>query len=248
MWRWVGPHLERRRRGDKHPVLDFLFEYYFFKPSQLLEWRTGCAEPLPAHRRDSAQWILALLEATANRPPAFACFGLHEWAMVYETAERRHGGYPLRLSLSEINAFVRSQPVCCTHFDAYRFFTPAARPLNHRQLSRDQQLEVEQPGCLHANMDLYKWATKFWPWIPSDVVGDTFELAVAARELDMRASPYDLRSLGYEPVCIETGAGREEYRRAQQELFARAQPVRLRLIQAYRELLAASAGCRDATG
>ncbi len=218
-------------------MLDFLFEYYFFKPNQLLEWRTGSAEPLPAHRVPAAQWILDLLEATAARPPQLACYGLHEWAMVFEATDRRHDHQPLRLPLAEINALVRGQSLGCTHFDAYRFFTRPAQPLNKYRLTRKQQADFEQPGCLHANMDLYKWAFKFWPWIPSAVVGDAFEMAVEAREVDMRASPYDLRSLGYAPICIETAVGREEYRQAQAGLWERAGPIRRRLIEEYRGLV-----------
>ena len=60
-------------------------------------------------------------------------------------------------------------------------------------------------------MDLYKWAYKLLPATPSELVADCFELAVAVRELDMRASPYDLAELGYPPVRIETPAGRAEY-------------------------------------
>ena len=52
-------------------------------------------------------------------------------------------------------------------------------------------------------MDLYKWAYKFYPWTPSDLIADAFELAVEIREIDMRASPYDLGVYGFEPITIE---------------------------------------------
>ncbi len=84
---------------------------------------------------------------------------------------------------------------------------------------------MEQPGCLHANMDLYKWATKLAPLTPSQLIADCFELAVAVRELDMAASPYDLRAYGYEPVPIETPAGRAAYARAQAAFADRAAPL-----------------------
>ena len=80
----------------------------------------------------------------------------------------------------------------CSHFDAFRFFTPPARPLNLLQPTRERQVAIEQPGCLHAGMDLYKWAYKLTPAVPSDLVMDCFDLARDIRELDMRASPYDL--------------------------------------------------------
>ena len=84
----------------------------------------------------------------------------------------------------------------CTHIDAYRFFTPAAVPLNAHEPTRATQHEWEQPGCLHANMDLYKYAMWFQPFTSSDLVADCFALARQARELDMRAAPYDLVDLG----------------------------------------------------
>ena len=63
-------------------------------------------------------------------------------------------------------------------------------------------------------MDLYKWSYKLSPLVPSELVADCFALAREIRELDMRASPYDLAELGYEPVAVETPAGRPEYARA----------------------------------
>ncbi|MBY8852136.1 3-methyladenine DNA glycosylase, partial [Saccharothrix sp. MB29] len=94
-------------------------------------------------------------------------------------------------------------------------FTPDARPRNTLQPTRETQVELEQPGCLHANMDLFKWAYKLDPATPSELVADCFELAARVRELDMRASPYDLSALGYGPVAVETAEGRAEYVRRQ---------------------------------
>src|SRR5699024_8972646 len=48
----------------------------------------------------------------------------------------------------------------CTHFDAFRFFTDPAAPLNQTRLTRDDQVRHEQPACLHAGMDVYSWVTK----------------------------------------------------------------------------------------
>ena len=99
---------------------------------------------------------------------------------------------------------------------------------------------MEQPGCLHANMDLYKWAYKLSPAIPSALTMDCFDLAREVRELDMRAAPYDLRTLGYEPVEIETPAGKATYVAAQRDFASRAQLLRRRLIDACNSLLEAS--------
>ena len=89
---------------------------------------------------------------------------------------------------------------------------------------------LEQRGCLHANMDLYKWAFKLAPYTPSELIADCFELARDIREVDMRASPYDLAGLGFPPIRIETAGGRAEYEQHQRALAARGEPLREKLI------------------
>lgn len=258
---WTDPMVDRRSRGERHPVLDFLFTYYSHRPAKLLRWHPGpgveLAEaeeylrwpayrrtdhgvelgPLPGSRRSSVEFVHALLTATAARKPHLGCFGMHEWAMVYRSADVRHEDWPLRLGADGTDAVVESLPVRCTHFDAFRFFTAAARPLNAVQPQRSDQIALEQPGCLHAGMDLYKWAYKLDPYVPSELVADCFELALDIRSLDMRASPYDLAPLGYAPVRIETAEGRARYRREQAGFTERARPLRARLIALCEELL-----------
>ncbi|MCI0687202.1 MAG: 3-methyladenine DNA glycosylase [Sporichthyaceae bacterium] len=264
---WIVPHLQRRRRGERHPVLDFLFDYYSYRPAQLRRWDPGPRIELlgpaadeylraPNYRRgpaggavldlaafgprraESAQWIRRLVTATAGRPPHLGCFGLHEWAMIYRMPvdQVRHSNQPLRFDPDRITEIVEEQRLACTHFDAFRFFTPSARPRNALAPTRPGQLELEQPGCLHANMDLYKWAYKLAPYVRSELIADSFELAYRIRELDMRASPYDLTSLGYQPVRIETVEGRVEYARQQREFAAEAAMLRDRLIAAINEM------------
>ncbi|WP_433508387.1 3-methyladenine DNA glycosylase [Pseudonocardia halophobica] len=257
MERWTGPHRERRRRREPHPVQDFLFTYYSLRPAQLEQWQPGPGVRLlgdvrgfadrPGYRPDGAGVVLdpallperlhrtagfvhGLVSATAARPARYGCFGLHEWAMVYRTDRPRHGAVPLRLGSAGTDAVVESIPVTCTHHDAFRFFTAAARPLNRLQPTREDQVALEQPGCLHATMDLYKWAYKLLPATPAELLGDCFALAAEVRELDMRASPYDLADRGYAPVRIETPEGRAEYARAQQGFAERAAPLRTRLL------------------
>lgn len=249
---WLAPHLARRRAGEKHPVEDFLFTYYSFRPAQLRRWHPGAGVILEAgepdrdyvltnrgvtldpeiRKRKSVEWIKRLLARTQERPAHFGCFGMHEWAMVYRAEDVRHEQVPLRLSPAETARVVDDNRVRCSHFDAFRFFTPAARPLNQLQPTREAQHDNEQPGCLHANMDLYKWAYKLSPLVASELVADAFELAREIRTLDMRASPYDLTALGYEPIKVETAEGRSEYARAQREFAERAAPLRARLIAA----------------
>lgn len=181
--------------------------------------------------REFATWAAMLCARILSRAGRFTCFGLHEWAMVYRlpAEEIRHQGWELRLPPEELAAFVESQSVCCSHYDAFRFFTPAARPLNSLQPVLETRPDLEQSACLHANMDLYKWSSKLWPWTGSDLIGECFALALAGRDLDMRASPYDLSAMGYLPVKIETAEGRAQYEREQRELAAQANVLRERL-------------------
>jgi hypothetical protein len=255
--------VQRRSRGEKHPVHDFLFTYYNFSPAKLKRWLaplgtsmavTGedllempwlqmppmrCegnitrldASAIPENVRGLARWVASLCASITQRPPRFRCYGLHEWAMVYRQPREqvRHQGYELRLAPETMAKFVETQPLCCSHYDAFRFFTPEAKPLNLFQPVLETRLEMEQGACLHANMDLYKWATKLWPWVGADLIGECFSLACEGRDLDMRASPYDLRHLGCEPVCIETPEGREQYEQEQRALAMKAAAVREKL-------------------
>lgn len=176
-------------------------------------------------------FIEELCNTLLERTPRFGCFGLHEWAMVYRLPPEklRHIDYRLRLSPDELAQFVESQNLCCTHYDAYRFFTPEAEPLNLFKPTLQNRLQNEQAGCLHANMDIYKWATKLWPWIGSDFIAKAFLLAREGRELDMRASPYDLQEQGYAPIRIETEEGRKEYQLLQQQYSQKALELRKEL-------------------
>jgi hypothetical protein len=157
---------------------------------------------------------------------------MHEWAMVYrqDPSQTRHNLMPLRLGAAGTADLVEELKVRCSHFDAFRFFTPAARPLNQLQPTRETQAENEQPGCLHANMDVYRWAYKLSPLVPSELVVDCFELAAQIRLLDMKASPYDLGAMDIEPLPMETPEGRAEYARLQRDFSARAALLRAELI------------------
>src|SRR5688500_19656149 len=138
---------------------------------------------------------------------------MHEWAMVYGLGQDdvRHASWPLRLGGAGTDEVVESHRIACSHFDAFRFFTDAARPRNALRPGRDDRAEFEQPGCLHAGMDLYKHAYRLTPMVPSELVADCFELARDIRLLDMRASPYDLSGRGHAPVRIEPPQRKQEY-------------------------------------
>ncbi len=189
-------------------------------------------------RRAAVEFVHTLLTRTAARPARLGCFGLHEWAMVYRGGDDalRHD-LPLRLGHEGTDRVVESMPLRCTHYDAFRFFTTDAVLRNDTALSPEHRLRTEQPGCLHAAMDLYKWVAKLGPLLSSDLLLDCFDLARTAREIDMRASPYDLRGYGYEPITVETPAGRAEYVRAQQDVAERATGVRARVVDGCRTLL-----------
>ncbi|SNS86442.1 hypothetical protein SAMN06893096_109115 [Geodermatophilus pulveris] len=263
-------HRARRATGTPHPVEDFLFEYYSARPAQLRRWHPGAgAVLLPgadgpaehaswrwyatgddgavaldrpaflADRGDTVAFVARLLAATAARPAFTGCFGLHEWAMVYRDDGHRHP-LPLRLGQAGTDAVVEAHPIRCSHVDAFRFFTPAAAGRNRLQPTRDTQVDLEQPGCLHATMDVYKWAYKLGPAVPGELLLDCFVLAADVRELDMRASPYDLHAAGYRPVPIETPEGKAEYVAAQRAFAARGAGLRARLLDVCRGLLPAA--------
>jgi len=263
----VADHLQRRAQGLSHPVHDFMFTYYRYRPAQLRRWHPGYGTHLAGgadeyrglrgYRATSdggarvgqdyltsqhalLRGLANLLRATHRRKANFSCFGLHEWAMVYRTDEVRHGRYPLRLGMAGTDEVVRDHSIACSHFDAYRFFTPAARDRNVLQPGSADRESFEQPGCLHAGMDLYKHAYRLSPLINAGLVLDCFEHARAIRELDMRAAPYDLTSLGYQPIPIETAAGKAQYVRAQRDFAQRGAVLRERLLEVCAELLRAA--------
>ncbi|NCT90610.1 3-methyladenine DNA glycosylase [Cellulomonas sp. APG4] len=188
-----------------------------------------------ADRGSTVRYVHRLLAATASRPAFAGCFGLHEWAMVYRQAEHRHP-LPLRLGQAGTDAVVETHRLRCTHIDAFRFFTPDAVPRNQLAPTRETQPELEQPGCLHANMDCLKWALKLGPAVRGDLLLDSFELARDIRTLDMQASPYDVSSLGERAVAIETPAGKAEYVTRQREFAERASVLRSRLVAVCRTL------------
>jgi hypothetical protein len=278
-------HRERRAAGRRHPIEDFLYDYYGTRPGQLRRWHPGVGvvlgprggrqasdhrdsdhrdsdhretdrsawrwyasdpdghvtldvEAYLADRGDTVEYIRALLVATASRRPFAGCLGLHEWAMVYrqDDARRRHD-LPLRLGRTGTDAVVEGHAIQCSHIDAFRFFTPDAVGRNALTPTRETQILDEQPGCLHANMDLVKWSLKLGPAVPGELLLDCFELAREIRTLDMQASPYDVSSLGEPAVAIETQAGKAEYVARQRDFADRAAALRSRLVDVIEDLL-----------
>lgn len=257
---WITPRLERRSRHESHPVDDFLFEYYPISTNKLLTWHPGFGRALEATEVELEEFpsgsyefmddliqirndwlaknqeaginLIEFLATTQDRSIRSGCFGLHEWAMVLGTEEVRHEKWPLRLSQEQIRATIDEVGLRCTHFDAFRFFTPIAAPLNPLQLTPVDRKEVEQPGCLHANMDLYKYAQRFAPIVGSTIIRSAFALAKDIRNVDMQTAPYDLADLGVVPIPVETQAGRDEFAKLQVGFAQRAQVLRSELIEA----------------
>lgn len=266
--RFAAPFLERRSTGRKHPVEDFLFTYYTEKPGRLQRWNPGTgivllgeaaaerrawkhhrpagggvvfdAAAFMAERRRTVGFARSILAGAAANPARFSCFGLHEWAMAYKSEENgiRHDYLPLRLGAAGTDAVVEGHRIRCTHIDAFRFYTPQAVGLNELQPTRERQAELDQPGCLHANMDLYKWAYKLSAAVPGELLLQTFELAWDIRTMDMRASPYDLGGWGYTPIRIETPEGKAEYVGLQKVFAQRSDVLRARLLAIADDLLA----------
>jgi hypothetical protein len=224
---WV-PSFEEAIAIEKSEELACFSDYWFEQNDNALRLNP---QRLQGQVLNLVAFVEELCHAILERTPRFGCFGLHEWAMVYRLTqeELRHTGYRLRLSADELARFVESQNLTCTHYDAYRFFAPLAKPFNIIKPTLQNRVQNEQAGCLHANMDIYKWATKLWPWIGSDFIAKAFIIAIEGRELDMRASPYDLQEHGYDPIRIETESGRKEYQTLQQKYAEKTQDLRQEL-------------------
>lgn len=255
----LSDYLFARSNGKKEAVIDFLFEYYTFRPIKLKIWSPGIGVKIENTARTKAllapfktiesndflqldpvaltdkrighmRAILALQKAIANKPPHYGCYGLHEWAMLYKSDQKRHPYLSLRVSQAILDKTVAQNPIRCTHFDAFRFFTDEAVPLNEQSLAREKVLHFEQGGCIHNNMDLYKWSFKFYPWLPSELIWQAFSLALKARIVDMEASPYDVRAYGYESIEIELQSGMKTYVQKQKKLAEEAALLRNRWI------------------
>jgi hypothetical protein len=236
-----------------------MFEYYPISPSKLKTWHPGFGRSIQGTSVDysefnnkvyehndqiislSANWIeqnqaditqtITFLESTTRRSALTGCFGLHEWAMVLGTDDVRHHDWPLRVTTETIRETINEVGLRCTHFDAFRFFTDEAKPLNPLQLDRNDQQKIEQPGCLHANMDLYKISHRWAPLLGSALVRACFRLSREIRTLDMRGAPYDLKQLGVDPIRLETSDGRSLFAKEQKQFSQRAQILRKRLSQ-----------------
>ena len=215
-------------------------------------------------------WYRSLLERTLDATPVLHCYGLHEWAMQYQPAipntesslppsAKYQSHLKLRVDRQTLNQTVEENTLHCTHVDAWKFFAKEALPLNqfHAQQIANQNslptsllpsgserppwlLQSEQPACVHTTMDLLKLALKLGPFCESDLFCNVLQVTIAARSLDVAASPYDAHTqYGVAPIRIETHAGRNAYKQRQLELMKQAQPIRRALLENYNQFLAA---------
>ena len=205
---------------------------------------------------------LDILVESSIKPPVFSCFGLHEWAMLYSGRREKDGPHsplskhqalPLRVSQEVLDDLVEGKTAgCslkCTHYDAFRFFHPSAMGLNlQSDLSRASQVEYEQPGCIHSTMDLFKYAYTLYPYVPASLLRESLQLAIVARKIDMRSSPYDVS--GYMDaqewgdgcgdglaICVETAEGRRQFALEQEKLYQRSLHLRVQLIHSHEMFL-----------
>ena len=194
-------------------------------------------------------WYQSILQQTASKDPILHCYNLHEWAMQYRPegapvppSSKYQKHLPLRVSQQVINETIERKGVSCTHVDALRFFAEDAVGLNKygeagKRLERHEQPEFEQPGCLHAQMDLLKMYLKLQPFVDASLLLDVLEIALESRKLDVAASPYDSSSYGIEAIPIETHEGRSLYRERQTDLYHRSQSIRQDVLHAYNDFL-----------
>lgn len=104
-------------------------------------------------RAGTITFVTDLMRATLQRPSHTGCFGLHEWAMIYRLAPQqiRHAAWPLRLAPSEVDTIVESHDAisrACRRVPVLH--PPDALARNAFQPTRDTQIAMERPGCLHA--------------------------------------------------------------------------------------------------
>lgn len=188
---------------------------------------------------DTLKRNLQILKSSSQRQPLFSCYGLHEWAMLYKNNEKHQNALDTRLSQEQIDAVVESNPLRCTHYDAFRFFAKDAQGLNRLPLTRSMQVEKEQTACIHATMDLFKYAYILYPLCSSKLLRDTLKVALRARYIDMRASPYDVSAFEgcHEAIRVESEEGRKEYAREQEALLEISAPLRAQLTKIYDQVL-----------
>lgn len=216
---------------------------------QSLLQRTLDAAPV-LHCYGLHEWAMQYQPASADENETASCL---------PPSAKYQSHLKLRIGRATLNRTVEENTLHCTHVDAWKFFAEKALLLNqfhqqqvtnHNSLSKtlvpsgeDRPpwlLQSEQPACVHTTMDLLKIALKLGPFCEPDLFRRVLKVTIAARSLDVAASPYDAHTrYGVEPICIETSSGRNEYKQRQLELMKEAQPIRRELLENYNQFIAA---------
>ena len=217
---------KRRDHGESHPVEDFLFQYYPYPFALLENWHPGCGVAL--------EWT-ATVESPTPTPPfsdrwySYSCGALVADPGLLSTKERER----LRW-IGELLTATRSRaPNFACHGLHEWAMVYRGREVRHEKTTRlrlpqaeiDALVESRAICCSHHDA-----------WIGTELLLDCFELAMELRDLDMRASPYDLSDWGRQPVRIETAEGRRIYETEQRRLAEKAVPLRDRLIERLRTI------------
>ena len=174
-----------------HPVEDFLFTYYSYRPAALRRWHPGLGvrlegedaaafarsrgtsspataqvDPTCGRSRDQVRWIRRLLAATAGRPMAWAASASTSGR--WSTASRRPRcatRLPAPTRVSGTDTVVEAHRIACTHYDAFRFFTERrGRGTLCCPPARRSTSTTSRDVCT-PTMDCYKWAYKLSPHV-----------------------------------------------------------------------------------
>ena len=89
---------------------------------------------------------------------------------------------------------------------------------------------MEQPGCLHAGMDVYKWAFKLTRWCRASWWPTASTWRARSGCSTCRPRRTTCASSGYQPVPIETPEGKAAYLERQRAFAERSNALRRRLL------------------
>ena len=190
------------------------------------------AAALECEKGDSLGMIERILHQTAQRPGASAASACTNGPWCTGRSKHRNP-VPLRLGQDATDAVVEGNELRCTHFDAFRFFTPEAVPRNRDRPLREAQPAMEQPGRLHAGMDVYKWAVKLGPSCPARCCSTRSSSPATSAFSTCRPPPTTWRR-GRRPGAHRDAEGKAEYVRRQRAFAERSNALRGGILGAWR--------------
>ena len=134
---WIRPRLERRMRGHTHPIDDFLFEYYPYRPGQLAQWHPGIGVLL--------DWVPSHFPYDAHGLFMF------DGTRTYEYADMRKGFHPdwnsyiFNTGTGSPNIGTAFRPPSLCELNAGCYGNPNLLP--ETSINWDAGLEQEAPGA-----------------------------------------------------------------------------------------------------